>query len=53
MATGQFTAPLRLLAGERKTDGSDRQLLESFVAEADEVAFTGLIDRHGRLVFHL
>jgi RNA polymerase sigma factor (sigma-70 family) len=53
MATGQFTALLRLLVGDKSTAGSDRQLLERFVAERDEVAFAGLVDRHGRLVFQL
>ena len=50
MVTGQLTTFLRLLVG-RKIDGSDRQLLERFVADADEVAFAALVDRHGRLVF--
>jgi RNA polymerase sigma factor (sigma-70 family) len=53
MATGRFTALFRLLGGDKKTDGSDRQLLERFISEADEAAFAGLVDRHGRLVFHL
>lgn len=53
MATGQLTALLRLLAAEKTADGSDRQLLERFVAAADEAAFAELVGRHGRLVFRL
>ena len=50
MVAGQLTAFFRLLVRTRKIDGSDRQLLERFVADADEVAFAALVDRHGRLV---
>jgi RNA polymerase sigma-70 factor (ECF subfamily) len=53
MATGQLNALLRLLSGETRTIGSDRQLLERFVTAADEDAFAGLVERHGRLVFRL
>ena len=50
MVAGQLTAFFHLLVGARKIDGSDRQLLERFVADGDEVAFAALVDRHGRLV---
>ena len=54
MAAGQLTTILRQLQqllGERTAqDGSDRHLLERFIANRDEAAFAALLERHGRLV---
>lgn len=40
-----------LSGGEARRDTSDKQLLERFVTDRDQAAFTGLVDRHGRTVW--
>jgi RNA polymerase sigma factor (sigma-70 family) len=41
------------LHGAELTDASNRQLLERFIAGRDETAFAGLIERHGKMVWHV
>jgi RNA polymerase sigma factor (sigma-70 family) len=54
MATGQLASVLRCihhLAGAQfAADGTDRQLLQRFVAHRDEDAFAALVRRHGPMV---
>jgi RNA polymerase sigma factor (sigma-70 family) len=40
----------RLVAGPRPAVLSDRELLERFLAQGDEAAFTALVERHGAMV---
>jgi RNA polymerase sigma factor (sigma-70 family) len=55
MATAQMTVfldHLRRLVVDRRADGlSDHQLLQVFISDNDQNAFTTLVERHGRLVF--
>ena len=54
MAAGQLETVLqhihRLAVAETTRELSDRQLLDRFVLQRDDVAFAALVQRHGRLV---
>jgi hypothetical protein len=57
MATGQLNGVLKqirkLVAAENSGQLSDRQLLERYVQDRDEAAFTALVNRHGAMVLNV
>jgi RNA polymerase sigma factor (sigma-70 family) len=56
MATAQLGTLLRhlhTLAAGRSVQGTDRQLLDDFVARRDETAFASLVARHGPMVLRV
>jgi hypothetical protein len=57
MAHGQLNGVLKqirkLVAAENAGQMSDRQLLELYVQDRDERAFTGLLNRHGAMVLNV
>jgi RNA polymerase sigma factor (sigma-70 family) len=57
MATGQLNGVLKqirkLVAAENADKLSDRQLLDHYVQDRDEAAFTALVNRHGAMVLNV
>src|SRR5215468_8732283 len=57
MATAQPATLIRhikeLAAGRAARRETDRQLLDDFAARRDEIAFAGLVERHGPMVLRV
>ena len=44
---------IRALVAPHGPEGTDAELLQCFVQQRNEEAFTGIVRRHGRMVLHV